>query len=81
MGFCKSMAKVHHCCHLENSLFSVSVLRCGSNFFILEIPVFMVNANTVAAWFGFYEEGVMDALPSAHTSLGSPGSFGISGLS
>lgn len=29
----------------------------------------MASANTVTAWFGFYEEGVMDALPSAHNSL------------
>lgn len=33
---------------------------------------------TIAAWFGFYEEGVTDAFPSARISLESPRSFWIS---
>jgi len=47
----------------------------------LEAPVFMTTADTIAAWFGFHDEEVMDALPSAHISLKSPRSFWISTLS
>lgn len=54
---------------------------CESSFFTLETPVFVISADTIAAWFGFYEEGVMDVLPSAHILLESPRSFCISTLS
>lgn len=57
-----------------------SVTGDVTNFFTLEIHVFMTNADTIAAWFGFYE-GVMDTLPSAHISLESSRSFWISTLS
>lgn len=84
MEFCKNMAKVWD---ITAVIWKIPFMClfcdswCGSNLIILEIPVFMASANKVTAWFGFYEEGVLDALPSAHTSLESPQSFGISGLS
>lgn len=84
MGFCENMAKVPHVIAAIHKIadFTCPVTGDARETFLPWKLVFSWPMPiTIVAWLGFYEEGVMDALPSAQISLESPRSLGVSTLS